>query len=259
MLVEIVHFGSRELKLIYLVIFVFLTYVFSYVFPITISTIFGLCLSVFLIQELFIFNKDIQNDSNKELKQKLDYLNMVMDQGIIRQRTDIGLRKDTYAPGFEPSSDISSYLYLEPNLINLLYSVKDYETYSGVLYGKVLRTTNYVLKLSYDIQLKNENNKTVIKNCAQHYKAAQKLINVGTNYFNAFVCSLPTYTYYGEKFKNSLFRYRLLMRRVSDKMKKACLEQQKQEGINISTIHISEFDEPSPYNERGDSTFYWFN
>lgn len=235
MIIDLLYNGSKELRSTYLLIFIVITYLFSDIFSLSISSIFGILLSLFLIQELYLYDSTIKNDKNKDLMKKLDYLNTTLKES-------------------------ESFLYLDPDIINLLYSVKDYEQYNSLIYRKVIVTTNYILRLVNDMSNVDENNNMIMKDPVSDLKTAQKLVNIGSNYFHSFIYNLPNDTDYSTKYKNSLFRYRLLLKRIIDTMKIKCREHISNSKTTIYTKFIPNFEGPRSHegNEDNEGNFNWF-
>lgn len=257
---EILLAGSKELRFLYILIFFISIYIFSRVFKLDLSIIFGIIVALYLIYQIYISYQNDVNDLNKTLIQKLAYLDNIMEENTIRQQTDLGLRTDSYIPGFESSVDIESYLYLNPNLINLLFSIRDYEKYSPQIYAKILKLTNYILKLQFDMQLKDPEGKTALVECSRNFQVAQFLVKTASNYFHSFIYSLPVERTYSVKFISSLFRYRILTKRILDLMKDICQEQETRNGISAKSIFIGpEYEGAKPIDSNDDSLFCRFN
>lgn len=257
---EILNAGSKELRFLYIFVFLTSVYIFSRVFTLNSSIIFGIIIGIYLIYQIFTSYQQDVTDLNKVIIQKLFYLDNIMEENTIRQQTDIGLRIDSYIPGFESSVDVESYLYLNPNLINLLFSIRDYEKYSPQNYNKVLKITNYVLKLQFDMELKDPSGKTALRECSRNFQVAQYLVKTASNYFHSFIYSLPVEKTYSIKFISSMNRYRVLTKRILDKMKIICEQQEKDNGISAKTIFIGpEYEGPKPKDMLEDPIFDRFD
>lgn len=248
---------ENEIKFLYLVILLFSIYVFSQ-YDMKISTIFGVVLSLFIIYELDKNKNNLLYEKNFTIYQKAKYLENIMDDGYIKQITELGLRNTTYVPGFDSSVQIDNYLYTDPDLVLLLYNIKDYERYSQHLYLKILTFTNFILKLRKDMELKDKDGKTAIENAARHYSVAESLKKTATNYFHSFVYSLPLNTYYKFKYKRTMKRYILLLERNLDIMKKIAYKQTDSILINNNTIFIPQYDQPKPNDPSEEKHFHWF-
>ena len=237
MIVNLLYEGSKELRSTYLLIFIVITYLFSNVFSLSISNIFGIILSLFLIQELYLYENTIKEDINEDLMFKLKHINKTL-------------------------KDSDSFLYLDPDLINLIYSIRDYEEYNPLIYKKVIITTNYILRILNDMNNLDENNRMVLKDPISDLKTAQKMVNLGSNYFHSFIYNLPNDTDYSKKYKNSMFRYRVLLKRIIDIMKNKCKEHNKDSVTTIYTKFIPDFEGPriidNHVNETIDTNFHWF-
>lgn len=244
MITSILSLGSKELRLSYLAIAILVTYIFSAVFQLSLTSIFGIVASLYIIHEVYEFFANKTDERNMSIKEKLDFLNMVLEQNTQEQYTLLGLRRNTYIKGSESVSQIGSYLYLDPDMVNLLYSVKEFEQYNDESYANVIRLTNYVLKLLDDMRriVSNSNKDIPLGDCPSSYVAAQKLENTACNYFHSFVYSLPVNPLYRDRYMQALQRYRLLMKRVLIEMREICVKQADANGVNASTPFISRFE-----------------
>lgn len=249
---------EKDLKFLYLAIFVLVVSVFSNFYTFSPNVIFALFIGFLVVYFMYQKTEEYKNEMFKSIKSKIDYLNLVNEQGIYTQQTSIGLRKDTYIPGLEPSTQIGSYFHNDINLVNLLYNIRDYESYSPTVYRRILRITNYFLKIWEDMQYKDSEGKIALANCATHYQVAQKLYKTGSNYFHSFVYSLPTNTYYPQKYKKTMERYRRLMKNKLEEMKNISRNQTKSIPINSNTVFIPRFNGPRSMAPDEDQPFYWF-
>lgn len=254
---EIINRGSKELKGFYICLFI-LAYALGRTFP-SFSysyVIFGL-VAIYIIYESYNYTIDGENEMYIKIEDRIKYLDLVISESTKVQKTLLGLRINTYIPGFESSVQTDSYLYLDPNMVNLLYSVRDYEQYSPQCYQKILRLVNYTMKLLYDMQRVDPNGDIALKNCAVNFEVAQYFVKLSNNYFHSFIYALPVEKNYSNKFKRSMNRFRLLNKRNLDSMKYICDLQRKKSRVSISTKYIGpEYNGAKPY-EDGDKYLFF--
>jgi hypothetical protein len=255
--------GNKELKFYYILILLGSSYFFSRIFKPSPNAVFGILLGLYIIYELYNYKKYDVNDKNKKIIEKLEYLNYIIKESYKRQDTLLGLRSSlkSYIPGFKSSVQLESYLFLDPNMINLLYSIKDFETYSSINYSKILVLTNNILKLLNDMRLKDPKGGIALIDCAKNFEVAQHFTKLSNNYFHSFVYSLPPQKEYSKKYMSALKRFRLLNKRNLDTMKDICTTQRKINPVSIRTVFIGpEYEGAKPHDLAEDTTnFFWFN
>lgn len=256
---NIVSRSSKESQLYYLVIVVILSFLFSTTIKLDISAVFGIIVSIYIIYEISNYEKNNDGDMNIKLEKKLIYLDKVLSQSLKTQKTTIGLRKDSYIENTEPSTDIKSFLYLDPNLINLLYSVRDYELYSEIVFGRVLRSVNFMLKLKNDMLMKTPSGDIALQDVARNFQAASSFGKQAMNYFNSFIHSLPSNTYYQKKQADSMKRLQLLIKRNTDEMKIIYEKQNKNKTVTPKSVFIgNEYDGPKFLETMDDLKFHHY-
>lgn len=253
---NIVSRSSKESQLYYLSILVFLSFLFSTTIKLDISSVFGIIVSIYIIYEISNYEKNNDDDINIKLEKKLNYLDKVLEQSLKTQKTTVGLRKDSYIEGTETSTDIKSYLYLDPNLINLLYSIRDYELYSEIVFGRVLRSVNFMLKLKNDMLMKTPDGDIALQDVARNFQAASGFGRQSMNYFNSFIYSLPPNTYYQKKQAEAMKRFQLLIKRNTDEMKVIYEKQNKNKPVTRKSVFIgNEYNGPKFIDSMDDLKF----
>ena len=224
---EILTTGNKELKMIYLLIFIICVYIFSSVFELNISTIFGITVSFIIIYYLHLDTKENLNSLNNDLDYKLKKLNEI----LISTKKNLSYKIE----GERGSIDIDSYLYMNPNMINLLYSVQKFN--NPEIFTKILLSINYFLKLRTDIQKIDDANI-----CIQNLESAHNFSRIILNYFHSFIYSLDPF--YHDYHKKGMRRIHLLLSRDLLEMKKKCENNMKMENINVNTLFLNRLDYP---------------
>jgi hypothetical protein len=190
---------------------------------------------------------------------KIKYLNNILDDNVKKQKTNDGLRTFTYINGTEASVYTTSFLYTDPEAARLMYSIRDYEIYSPRNYFKVLYNINILLKLKNDFSLRTPDNKIALQDCASNLKTAGKVYKNILNHFHSFIYSLPSGTYYKSKYKQSMKKLHILMKRNMDYMKNICDEKYRETGITNTTRFIgSEYDGVKFYDKDEQNNFYMY-
>lgn len=192
-------------------------------------------------------------DITENIEDKLNYLNLVLEETSLSIPTVNQLRFNNIIEGTESSSTgtSKSYLYTEPNLVLFLYSIRDFEKYSKFTYSKLIKNTNILLKLKNDFQFRTPENKISLQNTATQLKVAQKFYNLCMNYYHAFIYAVPNDKLVRQKYKEGMYRLRVLLKRILKDMRKITKEQLEKTGISVDTEFIGfEFDGIKDYDEN---------
>lgn len=180
--------NSKTLYFIFIIVSVISVFVFSNVFIIGISTIFGILLSAIFIKYVLGYIMEYNNQINEELLFKISTLDDKINE-----------------------YNIESYFYVNPNIVNLLYSIRDFDEHSSVSYRNVLLHTNFFLEM-YNNMLTVE-----LKDYNKYYDIIEGLYKECIELFYNISIGLPLYIpTYEQRFKNSYERYRTLMTTMLD-------------------------------------------
>jgi hypothetical protein len=133
-----------------------------------------------------------------------------------------------------------SYFYLEPDIINFFYDIRDFRIYNRDSYLNSIRCVDNVLKLK--LELENDYKyamypkpegwqnfgtpvKTKIETNIKNHKAimesAEKMSELAINYIHSFSVSLPGGIYI-DKHKRALEKFHILMKRILDDILREC-------------------------------------
>jgi hypothetical protein len=202
---------SNTDKIIYLITIMICLYVSTRILKADISIIFGLLSGLCLV--LFLNDKKItKNDGiNKQLELKLKLLDKIHP----------------------------SYFHIDPNMINLFFSIKDLKQYNDDAFKKAMKTTDNVLLLRVDME-------KGLQNCAETFETAEMMANKSLNYMQSFVISIPQVKIIKDKYQKILDRHQILLKRHLDFMYEKC--KVKPEDINNTTKIITNYDRERGYN-----------
>jgi len=228
---EILNTVSKENKTIYLFIFIFCLYIFTNIFNITLSTIFGIVISIIIIYWMYDKTKNDISSFNNESKLKLDVLNeKFYSTKKMLLFHDNELNKS--------SIDIDSYLYTDVNMINFLYSILDFSYYAPDIYEKIIILVNYTLKLKNDIT--GNDTRFILSDPVGNFEVAERFNKVVINYYHSFIYKIDPSMQ--SKYTDGMKRFQILLKRNLDDMKKICDERIEKEGINTNTRFINDYD-----------------
>jgi hypothetical protein len=137
------------------------------------------------------------------------------------------------------SNKLPLYFHLDPNMINLFFSVKDYRKYNKDSYEKAIRTTDNVLHIRSDIEKGIQNN-------VRSFEIAQMMASRSLNYMQSFIISLPVVKVLHDKHYAVLNRHHILLKRNLDYIYKKCKDATV--DIDITTKFITDYNGEKPYN-----------
>jgi hypothetical protein len=193
------------------------------------------------------------NNITQNIEEKLNYLNLVLEETNLSLPTVNQLRFNNIIEGTESSqvNSLKSYLHTDPNLVLFLYSIRDFEKYSKFSYSKLLKNVNILLKLKNDFQYKTPDNEISLQDTSTQLKVAQRFYNLSMNYYHSFIYSIPNNTVVRQKYQEGMYRLRVLLKRILRELYKISRIQLKKKGIDINTDFIGfEFDGIKEYDEN---------
>lgn len=132
-------------------------------------------------------------------------------------------------------------LYLDPDLVNFLFSIKDFKKYNPDTYTSIIKTTDNLLRLRKDFEQD-------LINPVETFRVAEMNYEKAVNYLHSFIISLPKEPTMKNKYQKSLERFQLLLKRNMDYMFKRCMELTK--NIDNTTQFITDYNIQKPYNPR---------
>jgi len=192
-----------------IVIFIFISFVIYFVY--SKLTIRLNDILIFLIIVLFFYvmlkvNSKVFYNFIQDKDVKLNFLHKLMFDTRNWSNNNTNNNLNVLPEGYFKKS----YLYLNPNIIDLYYNVRDYSQYNIEAYVTSLIHTNNVLKLSYE-------SKKLSINEYNNYTLANDEMNKALNEFSTFVYNAPLTGETYKKIHNStLFLRSLLISELED-------------------------------------------
>ena len=120
--------------------------------------------------------------------------------------------------------DKLNYLYIDANMVNLLYSIYDFKSLAPELYERLLDICNNLLHMRSDFDT------GLLEDMVDQYNNAEILANRAVNQFHAFIYSINNPTVY--KLYNTAFqRFRIIVRRQLDVMRVEALSKPEASGL----------------------------
>lgn len=197
-----------------------------------IGVLIGLCIVYYLNDQAITSTEDLDSD----LYYKLQTLGQVNSPGW-SQSWPLG--NTTTLPEI---SFNSKYMYLDPDIVNLIDSVKD-DIGSTNLdnYLNLLRCVENVMHIKSDFD-----SVTLLNNAYESYQVAEAEAKAALNYANGFgIAFLDASPLLRRKHKAFLKRFQLLLQRNLDQMKKKA----NQIPLNTTTHFITDFNGPVAYEK----------
>jgi len=227
-------------KVIYLGTLVLVAFSFAtWVGPVTangvIGVILGLCLVYYLNDKAITSTESFETD----LYYKLQTLSQVDSPGWSKSWP---LGRTTTLPQVSFSS---KYMYLDPDLIILMDSIKNDLGASNLdNYVNTLRCIENVLHLRYDVV--ESGTPHVIENAVESYEVAEDQMKAALNYANGFaLADLDSSPVLRNKHTQFMKRFHLLLQRNLDLIK----DRAQQIPLNSRTKFITDFNGPVAYDK----------
>jgi len=238
--------SSKEIKGISLLSIILLIYICNNLLDISINTIFALSIScIFIYYILYKEEYEINTNLNQETEYKLNILNSILTKRVLIQLNGKNINKRLIT---------DSYLYLDPNIINLLYNVLEYNEYAPDIYFKILKYTNKLLQIKYEIPF------VLAETCIGDYYNGKKIMKNSINFFHSMIYNIPRNKLVINKFNKLLKRFHILLKRILDYIKDICEKKNKEAGMTIYTRFIQNHDGPEDYlmYDDNDQDFQFF-
>ncbi len=234
---------SNNKKLKYLTVIAVSLWFFNTAYIPNWSFLIGILAAIVYIYYEVTTESRIVDDMNVELNYKLNSL--LYDEG--KQPPDV--------------------FYMEPDLIEFFYSIKEYRVYNRDSYLKAIKCANNVLKLKQELEndfeyfedsersswqtfgyTKRRINKKNIKNLREINQLAQTFAVKSLNYMHSFAVSMPPH--FKRKLHESLDRYHLLMKRITDDVYFHCKK------FSDNPLLTQDYGLPKPFVKHSSFDFF---
>jgi hypothetical protein len=214
-----------EMPSYYIVIFIFISFIIYFVYSkleIRLNDIL-----IFLIIVLFFYimlkaNSKVFYNFIKEKDVKLNFLHKLMFDTRNWTNNNTNNNLNVLPSGYFKKS----YLYLNPDIIDLYYNVRDYSQYNIEAYVNSLIHTNNLLKLSYE-------SKNLKMNEYGNYTIAIDEMNKSLNEFSTFIYNAPLTGETYKKIHSSILLLRSLLTSELEDMNIAFKNNNKTENLTI--------------------------
>jgi hypothetical protein len=133
------------------------------------------------------------------------------------------------------------YLYLDANMITLLYSLIDFYDYSPSNFQMLLKCINNLLHIRNDLEFLGP-----IDRPADHFEIAQSLVQKAMNYLETFQIVIPKNSVTNKLLTDALSRMNILLKRNLDIIVQICNKDAK-ENLSANTRFISYYNGVKPF------------
>jgi hypothetical protein len=157
--------------------------------------------------------------------------------GSWKNGTDTFLKEMDFKISTIDPNDQYNFLYMDANLVNLLYGIYDFKDLSPDNYDDLLEVCNNLL------HLRNDFDTGALKDCGDQYLNAEYLAIKAANQMHTFIYSMPNQTYY-DLFDVAFQRIRIILRRQLDVMARIA----EKEPLNIKKTFIPHTNNPRPFS-----------
>ncbi len=223
-----------EIPSYYIVIFIFISFLIYFIY--SKLTIRLNDILIFLIIVLFFYvilkvNSKVFYNFVKEKDQKINFLHKLMFN--TKNWTNHNINNNLNILPYDYFK--KSYLYLNPNIIDLYYNIRDYSQYNIDAYVNSLLHTNNVLKLSYE-------SKKLKNNEYNNYTIAIDEMNKSLNEFSTFIYNAPLTGETYKKIFNSILTLRSLLTSELEDMNIIYKNNNKIEELTINSYPDDFYD-----------------
>jgi hypothetical protein len=215
MIVKYIKNIPKDRQFYYLCTLISIIWFFNNAYTPTVGFVVGLTMSIIYIY----YNNEVVVNDVGNLNNELHYkLNSLLD---------------------EEGIDSPEYFYLDPDVINFFYSIRDFRIYNRDSYVKSIKTTNLLLKMKKDLEndykyypkteldswqnhgyIEKPRETNNIKNLKEIFEISDILGKKTINYIHSFVVTLPTA--YTDKHSNALKRIHIIIKRNLDDILAHC-------------------------------------
>lgn len=232
---------DKNTQFLYIVITIIIFFIVSKLVDVQLYHFMGLILVV-----LFVYNyqnrKDLTSSTDMELLDyKLAALQLKMYDYITNYIHKLNPSISNVDLQNVKSRSVLDYMYLDANMINLMYSLIDLYQYNPDSFQKMLKCVNNLLHIRNDLQYLGP-----IDRPADHFEIAESLAQKATNYLHTFQLSVPKNTVTVKLLSDALKRFQILIKRNLDIIVKICNKDAK-DNLNSSTTFINYYNGVKPY------------
>jgi hypothetical protein len=232
--------------------------IFTYLFPTNYAFVITLILFALWVANYYsTYTDNSITTTNNRIMYHLNVLqeitNTYIDKKLKDPKRQFKLSKNDYDIIYKNNK--LSYLYIDSNLIEFLYSIKILSEWNDNEFYLLLKGTNNILKLRNDIEEYYQANKKYPDNIFEIFEQSLILRSNTINNLHRFIYSVPKNNMMYNYTNKIIDRYMVLISRNTDKIYYYIQDHIKTTGINSSTKFIS-YNTTRPYDSSQKYDFY---
>lgn len=227
-------------NILYYLFFIIVIFLFIDKIKISLNHIFSLIITMVLIYYLLNHNLNNQKNYYSTKNKQINFLNkfLINNQVELNYNLDNKLYSKKYL----------SYFYLDPFLVDFLYSIKELVNYNSKNYGQVLLNCNNILNIKNDTELG-------LNNIEQNYQTAILEKKKALNSLESMIISIPNNSVFDKKLENAVNSLELILNKHLNFILKIIKINQIDKDYNINNIPLDLLKSESiinPHNSKDD-------
>ena len=227
-------------NILYYLFFIIVIFLFIDKIKISLNHIFSLIITMVLIYYLLNHNLNNQKNYYSTKNKQINFLNkfLINNQVELNYNLDNKLYTKKYL----------SYFYLDPFLVDFLYSIKELVNYNSKNYGQVLLNCNNILNIKNDTELG-------LNNIEQNYQTAILEKKKALNSLESMIISIPNNSVFDKKLENAVNSLELILNKHINFILKIIKINQIDKDYNINNIPLDLLKSESiinPHNSKDD-------
>ena len=227
-------------NILYYLFFIIIIFLFIDKIKISLNHIFSLIITMVLIYYLLNHNLNNQKNYYSTKNKQINFLNkfLINNQVELNYNLDNKLYTKKYL----------SYFYLDPFLVDFLYSIKELVNYNSKNYGQVLLNCNNILNIKNDTELG-------LNNIEQNYQTAILEKKKALNSLESMIISIPNNSVFDKKLENAVNSLELILNKHINFILKIIKINQIDKDYNINNIPLDLLKSESiinPHNSKDD-------
>ena len=227
-------------NILYYLFIVIVIFLFIDKIKVNLNHIFSLIIIIFVIYYLLNHNLNNQKIYYSTKNKQINFLNkfLINNQVELNYNLDNKLYSKKYL----------SYFYLDPFLVDFLYSIKELVNYNSKNYGQVLLNCNNILNIKNDTKLG-------LNRIEQNYQTAMLEKKKALNSLESIIISIPNNNVFDKKLENAVNSLDLILDKHLNYILKIIKINQMDKDYNISNIPLDLLKSESiinPHNNKDD-------
>lgn len=242
-----------------IVISILIVFVFTYIYPNNYGFIIILiAFTLWIVGNYISYSEKSIGNTNNQIMYHLNVLqetvNVYIDKKL-RSSGPIASKLTKKQVNEIYNSNKLSSLYIDSNLIEFLYSIKQLSEWNDSEFYLLLKGTNNILRLRKEIEEYYEENKRYPTNVTEMFEQSVMLRSNTINNLHRFIFAVPKTNMMYDYTNKIIKRYMVLISRNTDKIYEYVQDNIKITGINTTTKFVS-YNNIRPYDPSQTADYY---